>query len=512
MQDELKYRIKNEIQEFRETVNKFFNKELSVKDFKGMSGGFGCYAQRGGNAMMLRLRMTADVLSKDKMHFTARRMAEYGIKRAHFTTCSTIQLHDLSADEALIIMDQALDHDIVCRGGGGDYPRNVIASPLSGVEKGEAFDIMPYAMAAGEYMITLVSDIKLPRKLKVAFANSSKDSVHASFRDLGFMANSDHTFDVYCCGGLGNNAKLGVKVAEHIDPLDVLIYIDAMIELFKEHGNYDNRAKARTRYMQESLGLEKLQSEFDRYVDLARQKPELKLSVKESTINKSPCGVLSDPRAIEQKQPGLYAVYYHPIGGNIDIDRFIKLDQLIADMPSVECRITANEGMYIINLTADEAKKVLALTDDSAQNEFETSIACIGASICQVGLRDSQEMLHELIMAMRALNFKDHVLPKIHISGCPSSCGTHQIGSIGFQGSVKVIDKQPHQAFVMVVNGRENLEERRLGQSIGTILKRDMIPFFTELGTTIQNAGSTFDDWTAAHPDEFIMLCEKYTA
>lgn len=66
-------------------------------------------------------------------------------------------------------MDQALDHDIVCRGGGGDYPRNVIASPLSGVEKGEAFDIMPYAMAAGEYMITLVSDIKLPRKLKVAF-------------------------------------------------------------------------------------------------------------------------------------------------------------------------------------------------------------------------------------------------------------------------------------------------------------------------------------------------------
>ena len=122
-------------------------------------------------------------------------------------------------------MDQALDHDIVCRGGGGDYPRNVIASPLSGVEKGEAFDIMPYAMAAGEYMITLVSDIKLPRKLKVAFANSSKDSVHASFRDLGFMANSDHTFDVYCCGGLGNNPKLGVKVAEHIDPLDVLIYI-----------------------------------------------------------------------------------------------------------------------------------------------------------------------------------------------------------------------------------------------------------------------------------------------
>lgn len=511
MQNELKYRIKSEIQEFRETVNKFFDKEISVKDFKGISGGFGCYAQRGGNAMMLRLRMTAGVLTKEKMHFVARSMEEYKVKRAHFTTCSTIQFHDLSADETLIIMDQALEHDIVCRGGGGDFPRNVIASPLSGVEKGEAFDIMPYAMAAGDYMITLVSDIKLPRKLKVAFSNSAKDSVHASFRDLGFMANEDHTFDVYCCGGLGNNPKMGVKVAENIDPKDVLIYIDAMIGLFKEHGNYENRAKARTRYIQESLGVEKLQSEFDRYVKLAAAKPELKFEVKETAITKKGTEKLVDPRAIEQKQEGLYAVYYHPIGGDIDIERFIKLEQLIADMPEVECRITSNEGMFVINLNAEEASKVLALTDDSAKNEFETSIACIGASICQVGLRDSQEMLHELVEAMRKENFKDHVLPKIHISGCPSSCGTHQIGSIGFQGSVKVIDKQPHQAFVLYVYGKENLEERRLGQSVGTILKRDMIPFFTELGKLIQADDSTFEAWTEAHPDEFMELCKKYT-
>ena len=512
MRNELKVQIRNDIEVFRGTVDKFFKKELSVKEFKGASGGFGCYAQRGGNAMMLRLRMTAGVLTKEKMHFVARSMSEYGIKKAHFTTCSTIQLHDLSADEALAIMIEALDYDIICRGGGGDYPRNVIASPLSNVEVGEAFDVMPYAKAAADMMISLVSDIKLPRKLKVAFANSSKDTLHASFRDLGFMANEDHTFDVYCCGGLGNNSKLGVQVAKHIDPNDVLYYIDAMIELFKEHGNYENRAKARTRYMQESLGISKLQSEFDRYVCLARQKPALKLTVTEETINKTGSGEIVDPRVIKQKQAGLYAVYYHPIGGDIDIERFIQLEQLIAGMPEVECRITSNEGLYIINLTADEAKQVLAVTDDSAKTEFETSVACIGAAICQVGLRDSQEMLRELVEAMRKLNFNDRVLPKIHISGCPSSCGTHQVGSIGFQGSVKVIDKQPHQAFVMVVNGKANLEDRCLGQSIGTILKRDMVAFFTELGEKIQNAGSTFDEWSVAHEEEFMALCKKYTA
>ena len=35
-------------------------------------------------------------------------------------------------------------------------------------------------------------------------------------------------------------------------------------------------------------------------------------------------------------------------------------------------------------------------------------------------------------------------LPRLHISGCPHSCGTHQIGEIGFHGSVKLVDKKTY--------------------------------------------------------------------
>ena len=38
--------LKNEIKTFREEGHKFFNKELSVGDFKKISGGMGVYTKR----------------------------------------------------------------------------------------------------------------------------------------------------------------------------------------------------------------------------------------------------------------------------------------------------------------------------------------------------------------------------------------------------------------------------------------------------------------------------------
>ncbi len=71
-------------------------------------------------------------------------------------------------------MLEAFDNNIITLGGGGDFPRNVLCSPLSGVEKDENFDVMPYAKAASDFLISLIGKIKLPRKLKVGFSNSKK--------------------------------------------------------------------------------------------------------------------------------------------------------------------------------------------------------------------------------------------------------------------------------------------------------------------------------------------------
>ena len=53
-------------------------------------------------------------------------------------------------------------------------------------------------------------------------------------------------------------------------------------------------------------------------------------------------------------------------------------------------------------------------------------------------------------------------LPRLHISGCPHSCGTHQIGEIGFHGAVKLVDKKPTVAFILVDGGSGTYGLRKL--------------------------------------------------
>ena len=244
---------KEELAEFKEKTELFYAGEMDKGSYKGFSGKYGSYAQRSGKENMLRLRMTAGRMTKEKLKFIADMAEKHQIDLIHLTTCQTVQLHNLKPDAVFDIMEQALDHGIVTMGGGGDFPRNVMMSPLSGTEE-EYFDVLPYAEAAADYLMNFINAEKMPRKLKVGFSNGPANVSHATFRDLGFAARPDGLFDVYSAGGLGANPKFGVKVAEGINPDQVLYYIRAMWETFRAYGNYENRAKARTRYMQETLG------------------------------------------------------------------------------------------------------------------------------------------------------------------------------------------------------------------------------------------------------------------
>lgn len=254
MNQSLMTEFKEDLKDFREMTEKFYAKEVSVKDYKGFSGGFGSYAQRGAEASMLRLRMPGGRITKEKLKFLVDAIAAYDVRRVHLTTCQTVQFHDLGMKAVCDIMEQAMEVGIVTRGGGGDFPRNVMVSPLSGVEQGEYFDVLPYAERAGDYLMGIIKTVKLPRKLKVGFSNSPANVTHATFRDLGFVAKENGRFDVYSAGGLGNNYKMGVKVAEDVKPEEVLYYVEAMVRTFTTYGNYESRAKSRTRYMQETTG------------------------------------------------------------------------------------------------------------------------------------------------------------------------------------------------------------------------------------------------------------------
>lgn len=135
-------------------------------------------------------------------------------------------------------------------------------------------------------------------------------------------------------------------------------------------------------------------------------------------------------------------------------------------MEQVELRLTPGGAVYIINCDGREAAGVLKVTEGGAETAFEASAACIGASVCQQGIGDSQALLKKLVQASREAQFADGILPQIHISGCPSSCGTHQIGELGFQGCIIRIEKAAVPAWQLSINGCERQGSERMGEKL----------------------------------------------
>lgn len=535
MNQSLMTEFKEDLKDFREMTGKFYAKEVSIKDYKGFSGGFGSYAQRGGEASMLRLRMPGGRITKEKLKFLVDAIAAYDVRRVHLTTCQTVQFHDLGMKAVCDIMERAMEVGIITRGGGGDFPRNVMVSPLSGVEQGEYFDVLPYAERAGDYLMGMIKTVKLPRKLKVGFSNSPANVTHATFRDLGFIAKENGLFDVYSAGGLGNNYKMGVKVAENVKPEEVLYYVESMVRTFTTYGNYESRAKSRTRYMQETLGVEGYKKAYQE--KLLEVKAEFKnsLLIKESSVSAEqesnteesvvnikeqesqlknvaayPQTESASERVITQKQAGLYAVAYHPVGGMVPAQKFEEIYEGIKNAAKAEVRVAPDETLYIINLNAQQAEKIHKITADGAKNLFETSVSCIGSTVCQIGLRDSQGLLASIVEAVEPYHFADGVLPRIHISGCPSSCGTHQIGKLGFRGASKSVNGKAEPAFAFYVNGQDTQGEERFGEEWGVMLATDIPKFFVELGTVISDEKVSYEQWYKKNMDTLKNIVEPY--
>ena len=363
---------------------------------------------------------------------------------------------------------------IVTVGGGGDFPRNTTCSPLSGLDKDEYFDVMPYAEIAGQYAMQFINAEKMPRKYKIGFSSSPKNQSHATMRDLGFAARPDGKFDVYSAGGLGLNPMIGVKVAEAVEPKDILKYVRAMWVLFRTYGDYKNRMRARSRFMQETLGgPENYRKAFQEKLAEVEGTDDFGFEIHPNAITKTGTDTIQHPRAIPQKQDGLYSVIWHPLGGCPDPDIFCQVSDAL---------------------------------QNTARSQFEMASACIGASICQQGVRDSQAVLKAAVEAVREAGIPDGALPAIHISGCPGSCATPQLAVIGFRGAVK----ERQSAWLLTINGCELQGKEVFGQEVGVIFETEVPDFLVALGRTVADSGMSFADWLKANPEGIQKAAEPF--
>ncbi len=360
-----------------------------------------------------------------------------------------------------------------------------------------------------------INTYNLPRKIKVSFSSSNMDCGHSTVTDLGFLAaveNDKKYFKVYIGGGLGRNPKLGIVYDELIDPSEVLYHVEAMTNLFMAEGDYENKNKARIRYILDRMGPEEFLNCYKKHLKEVKDKEDLTLHLHVSECNKEGIEIdLEHNRLYEQKQKGLYSVYFHPIGGQLYLKDLKLLIDEIENIKDVEIRLTMTEGMYIRNLDGEEARRLLEATKDlGGETTLEQSISCIGVPTCQMGILNSQGTLDNILKYFKEKNYRKDVLPRVHISGCGNSCGVHEVALIGFTGKKKRVNDETRDAFELHINGSFEEGNARLGKIYGDILAEDIPEFLYRLALLLEKDNINFHDYLKSHEEEFEALVNKF--
>lgn len=527
---------KEEIDLFKEIGESFLRGEMKVPEFKGKSGGMGVYAQRGGKEFMIRLRMPSGYVSRTHLKRVLDYAKQYKLTGVHLTTRQTIQLHDLSLDAICEIMKDAMDYGLFTRGGGGNFPRNVSLSPMSGVEQGEAFDVTPYAMQVGEVFIKQAAGYLLPRKLKVAFSNTEEDTSCATVNDLGFVAvvvEGKPYFRVYLAGGLGKNPEKAIEYPKLIQPSDAMYYVEAMLRTYIELGDYQNKATARTRYIPKKIGEEAFFEAFDKHVERVKKILDFEKLDPELSIEEAWEFAPNTNNRKAQKQKGLYTVILHPKFGILSVE---TLEQLVSYLDKIsgknktdeisaeaiipkdfgqnhdpQVRLSMEEEMYIRNLTLEQANDILEIVaGENLETNLSMSFSCVGVPTCQIGILESRELLKSILKAVRNQGLDENLFPRIHISGCPNSCARHQIAPLGFVGKKQFMNGQVTDVYEVYLGGELGVSRTKLGDRIAAIKKEDVPVAMVELGNLLLEKEQCFEKYAKEQTKDVISLFQRY--
>lgn len=509
--------LKDEIKKFRAEGHRFYNKEISVGDFKKISGGMGVYAQRGGESFMIRLRTNSGILPLNQLKLIDSFLTDFKIEKLHITTRQAIQLHDLSIDAVCDIMEKALDNGLYTRGGGGNFPRNVSLSPMSGVEKNEAFDVTNFANEISKYLMERITTYHLPRKLKISMSSSKSDGGNSTINDLGFIAkveNGEPYFDMYLAGGLGNNPEISIPYGKKIKPEEILYYVEAMVNLFMAEGDYTNKAKARTRYIPKRMGKDEFLQAFDKHLDEVKKTKNLTIDVKvdiSRTESHYSHSLQETASLLHQRQDGLYTLIIHPVNGQLYHKDFKNLIEFLEKNTNAEARLSMDEDIYVRNLNESQVKELERIVENyNGKTKIRQSVSCIGVPTCQLGIEQSQTLLKNILSYLSENSIKEDKLPSINISGCQNSCGRHQASDLGFVGGKRKVGDNLEDVFDVYIGGLVEEGATTLGEKVGTIIMRDIPTFIGKLANELEKEKTTYRDFIK-NREQFIKIVKDFS-
>jgi sulfite reductase (ferredoxin) len=257
-----KWGREEESEMFAQNVKHFRQKKLSDDDFRRFRLQHGAYGSRlQMNYSMIRVKVPSGEVNPEQLEKIASLSEAFSIGSAHVSTRQNIQLHWVQLEDVSEVMTGLVEAGLTTREACGNTVRNVMCSHFAGVCPDEKFDATPYAKAIARFFIRNPMCQNLPRKFKINFACCDNHGL-ARIADIGLVPeikDEKRGFKIYLGGGLGAASFIGHLVEDFTPESKLLPTCMATIRLFDRHGNRENMARNRMRYLVHEVGWDKFQ-------------------------------------------------------------------------------------------------------------------------------------------------------------------------------------------------------------------------------------------------------------
>ena len=511
-QPKIDWSRRQEAENFAETVKLFRQGKIDPDTFRRFRLQHGAYGTRmTDDYAMVRIKVPAGQVYPYQLEKIAQLSEMYSIGSAHFSTRENIQLHWVILEDVSEIMQSLSDVGMTSREACGNTVRNVMCSPLSGVCKDEIFDATPYALAIARFMLRNPICQGLPRKFKFNFTCCEK---HGMIRivDVGLLPQIQEIdgeqrkgFKIFLGGGLGNKSFIGHQL-EDFTPVEDLLYTSmAVIRIFDRLGDRKNMARNRMRYLVNDMGWEKFQNLVlkERAIVKSTQSVIVKLNIDES-INEiqRPISVSNESVSVpdgfarwqktnveKQSQGGFNSVFIGLESGDITANQLRSVAEIIRDYSAEGfARNGFSQNIVIRYVHDDDLKSMYSKLLETGLAKtgsltMASAVGCSGTTSCNLALTNSHRLAKEVQRKFLELKLdEDNDLKDstIKISGCPNSCGQHEVATIGFYGGGGRYENNMFPNYTMSLGGRFD-EGSILGHHTARVPVKRVIPVILKI-------------------------------
>ena len=458
-------------------------------DGVGATGGIGGEG-KATEFFMMRIGLPNGLLTSHQLRTIGHITQKHARDLADITTRQNIQLHWLTLEALVEVVDQLTDIGLSPKGACGDVVRNVTGCPLAGLDAHELIDASPLAVEIAHALTANPDFYNLPRKFKISVSGCPLWCSYPEINDVGLTAiarprptenghlsseNSQEIgYTLRVGGGLSTEPHIAVRIPALIREDQALAVVIATAEIFREQQELrENRTRARLKYLFMRHGwtaqsfLEALEAKLGYKLD-----PPPTLSGEELSSRPEPSqseGVVEGPASpplastptidaaqlqqdlipddiyrdhigiTPQRQPGLSAVGASVLRGRLSGDQLLVLADLSEQFGDGHLRTAITQNILIANVPNH---RVLDLIAELRKIDLHVdvtpfwrgAIACTGTEFCKLAISETKAFSKWLVEEMqeRLPTFDQQI--KLHVTGCTNSCGQHWIADIGLEG------------------------------------------------------------------------------